>query len=255
MTVSKRRPISAASIPSATDGVQQPRAVEMEAEVELERERVQLADLLERPDPPAARVVRVLDPEQARARRVDRRDAVRGADLLGAEAAGHAGQPARDDAGVDGRPAELGDEDVRSSPRRSARRRARCGDGSRSGSPSSRSGGRSPRPGPSSARTALLELVDGRILALLLVADRRGGDRRAHPRGRPRRGVGAEVDHGRSHLSSEALRCSARATGLPCRRVDLELSTTPSPTRRAAPSAPARCGSGRPRGVVRLRRR
>ena len=42
---------------------------------------------------------------------------------------------------------------------------------------------------------ACLELVDGRILALLLVADRGGGDRGAHPGGGPRRGVGAEVDH------------------------------------------------------------
>ena len=57
------------------------------------------------------------------------------------------GQPARDDARVDRRPAELGDEDVRSSPRRAARRRAPCAGAARSGSPSSRSGGRSPRPG------------------------------------------------------------------------------------------------------------
>ena len=78
--------------------VQQPGAVEVEAQVELERERAQLADLLQRPDPAAARVVRVLDPEQARPRRVNRRDAVRGADLIGAEPARDAGEPARDDA-------------------------------------------------------------------------------------------------------------------------------------------------------------
>ena len=98
--------------PGRDGGVQQPRAVEVEAQVELERDRVQLVDLLERPDPAAARVVRVLDPEHARARRVDRRDAVGGAHLLGAEAAGDARQAARDDTRVDGRAAELGDEDV-----------------------------------------------------------------------------------------------------------------------------------------------
>ena len=49
---------------------------------------------------------------------------------------------------------------------------------------------------PEQVRTALLELVDRRILAPLLVADRRGSDRRAHARGRPGGGVRAEVDHG-----------------------------------------------------------
>ncbi len=40
-----------------------------------------------------------------------------------------------------------------------------------------------------------LELVDGRVLALLLVADDRGGDRLPHPgRGLGKR-VGAQIDH------------------------------------------------------------
>ena len=42
---------------------------------------------------------------------------------------------------------------------------------------------------------ACLQLVDGRILALLLVADDRRGDRGAHPLGRLSRRVGAKVDH------------------------------------------------------------
>ena len=49
---------------------------------------------------------------------------------------------------------------------------------------------------PEQLRGALLQLVDRRILALLLVADLGGGDRGPHARGRPRGGVGAEVDHG-----------------------------------------------------------
>ena len=40
-----------------------------------------------------------------------------------------------------------------------------------------------------------LELVDGRILAVLLVADLRLGHRREHRRGRLRERVRAEVDH------------------------------------------------------------
>ena len=112
MTVSKRAGDLGGVDPERDRRVQQAGAVEVEAKAELERERVQLADLLEGPDPSAARVVGVLDPEQAGARRVDRRDAVRGAGLLGAVAAGNARKSARDNAGMDGRPAELGDEDV-----------------------------------------------------------------------------------------------------------------------------------------------
>ena len=45
---------------------------------------------------------------------------------------------------------------------------------------------------------ALLQLVDARILALLLVADLGCGDRGAHAGRRPGGGVGAEIDHGQS---------------------------------------------------------
>ncbi len=44
---------------------------------------------------------------------------------------------------------------------------------------------------------ALLELVDGRILAHLLVADDGRGDGGTHPRRGSRDGVGAKIDHGR----------------------------------------------------------
>ena len=42
---------------------------------------------------------------------------------------------------------------------------------------------------------AALELEDGRVLALLLVADVGVRHRRAHRRRRPRRGIGAKIDH------------------------------------------------------------
>src|SRR5207248_4272220 len=48
---------------------------------------------------------------------------------------------------------------------------------------------------PQQLGAAPLELVHGRILALLLVADDRGGDRGAHRLRRTRGGIGAEIDH------------------------------------------------------------
>ena len=42
-----------------------------------------------------------------------------------------------------------------------------------------------------------LEAADGRVLAVLVVADGRRGDRLPHGRGRAGDGVGAEVDDGR----------------------------------------------------------
>ncbi len=53
---------------------------------------------------------------------------------------------------------------------------------------------------PQELGDAPLQLVDGRVLALLLVADGRLGDGAAHSLGRPRRRVGAEVDH-RAHAT------------------------------------------------------
>ena len=199
MTVSKREPISAASMPSATAAFRSRAPSRWKPEVELERERVQLADLVERPDPPAARVVGVLDPEQAGPRRVDRGDAVGSAGLLGAVAAGHAGEPARDDAGVDGRAAELGDEDV--AVLLADQLVAELGVEADRDLVRHRRGRQEDRLVlAEQVRGALLELVDRRVLAPLLVADGRGRDRRAHPRRRPGGGVRAEVDHGRQPI-------------------------------------------------------
>ena len=50
---------------------------------------------------------------------------------------------------------------------------------------------------PEQVRDAGLELVDARVFALLLVADRRLRDRPTHALGRLRGGVGAKVDHAR----------------------------------------------------------
>ena len=125
---------------------------------------------------------------------MDVRDAVCGAHLLDAEPPGGAGKPSRDDARVDGGTAELRDEHVRvllthelvaelgvQAQRDLVRhRRGRDEDGLVLAEQRS---------------CTSLQLVDGRILALLLVADDGGGDRCAHPLCRLRRGVGAKVDH------------------------------------------------------------
>ena len=110
-------------------------------------------------------------------------------------APGHGRKRPRHQPRVHGRPAELGDQDVRQSPRRSARRRARRARAARSRSPSSPSGRRPSPPGRAISAAAPLELVDGRILADLLVADLGVRDRLAHRRRRLRRRVGTEVDH------------------------------------------------------------
>ena len=98
-TAADRRGLLAA----ADRGVQQPGAVEVKAKPELVAEAAELVDLLQRPDSPAARVVRVLDPDDAGARRVDHRRPVCGTNLLDAEPAGGAGKPSRDDTRVDRR--------------------------------------------------------------------------------------------------------------------------------------------------------
>ena len=48
---------------------------------------------------------------------------------------------------------------------------------------------------PEELGASALELVDGRVLTLLLVADRGVRDRRSHRRRRLGQGVGAEIDH------------------------------------------------------------
>ena len=114
--------------------------------------------------------------------------------LVGPEAA--VGRPHRPghQARVDGRPAQLGEQDVRvllgdqlvaglaEHPQRDLvrHRRGRDVDGFFLAE---------------ERRRAALELVDGRILAPLLVADLGGGHGGAHAGGRLRRGIGAEVDH------------------------------------------------------------
>src|SRR5688500_7371113 len=98
---------------------------------------------------------------------------------------------------------------------------------------------------------ARFELVDGRIFAPLLVADGSLGDGGAHPGGGPRRGVGAQVDHG---AEPNGLRCPYpyRPCSAPwltyvaatLARWTSSCSRARSPTAASRPSAPARCGSG-----------
>ena len=59
-----------------------------------------------------------------------------------------------------------------------------------------------------------LELEDGGILALLLVPHLGGRHRLAHRGRRLRRGVGAEIDHGRVRLASKTERSLKYVEGL-----------------------------------------
>jgi hypothetical protein len=175
--------------------VHEPRAVEVDAHVELAAGRRHRLDLLERPDPAAGRVVRVLDDDEPRRRDVHARPvAVGGAHLLGREPAGDAAQAARHEARVHGRAAELGEKGVRvllgehllarlgEDPERDLvrhRRRRQVDRGLVA----------------EELRAAPLELVHGRVLALLLVAHDGARDRLAHRLRRPRGGVGTKINH------------------------------------------------------------
>ena len=99
-----------------------------------------------------------------------------------------------DEAGVDRRPAPLVDEDVR--PLLGDDLAAGPAEHAERGLVRHRRGREEERRlVPEQLGHAALQLVGGRILALLLVADLGGRHRREHPRRRLRDGVGAEVDH------------------------------------------------------------
>ncbi len=179
-------------------GVDDAGAVEVDAQVELAGGLDDGVDLGERPHAAARGVVGVLDRDDARARHVRRGVAADGAaDLLGRDPATVPGQAAHDEPAEDGRAALLVEEDVRGllgeqlvarlgeDPQRDLVRHRRRRQEDRLLLAEERGG-------------APLELVDGRVLALLLVADLRVRDRRAHRLRRPRGRVGAEVDHGRA---------------------------------------------------------
>jgi hypothetical protein len=175
--------------------IEDARAVEVEAQVELPRGSGDRLDLLQPPDAASGRVVRVLDGDDPRRRNVRAiGDAHRLPKLLRREAACLAVKRPSHQAGVHRRAAELGEQDVRvllrddlvaRTPERAKRdlvrhRRRRDEDRLRLAE---------------QGRGAALELVDGRVLAPLLVADLGRCDRGAHLRRRLRLRVRAELDH------------------------------------------------------------
>jgi hypothetical protein len=175
--------------------VHEARAVEMKTEVERAALLRDGRDLGERPDPPARAVVRVLDRDDPRARRVVVLPRPRElADQLRPEATVRRRDRPSDQAGEHRRPAELGDQHVRVllgeqlvarpsvQPERDlVRHRGR------------RQEDRLLLPEQLCA--AGLELVHGRVLAFLLVSDDGVRDRPAHSGGRLRQRVGAKLDH------------------------------------------------------------
>ena len=177
--------------------VEEPRAVQVDGEAELARRRDDLVQLVERPHAPARGVVRVLEREDRRALVCHLRARLcRGAHLLRREPAAIAGQPERHQPGVGGRAAVLVDDDVRVLLRDQdvARPRVQL---ERDLVRHRRGRHEDRRLVAEQRRNPLLQRVDRRVLALLLVADGGLRDRAAHALGRLRDGVGAKVDHAR----------------------------------------------------------
>ncbi len=164
-----------------------------------------LAHLRERPHAAAAGVVRVLEAQHLRRRHVQvggRIDQV--ADLFGAEAPVLGADGLHDQAGVHGRPAQLVAEDVRELL--GEHLVPGLGEHAQGDLVRHRGRGDEHRLLLAEERGAtLLERDHGRVLALLLVADDRLGDRPAHPLGRLRQRVRAEVDHALTVPGREAM--------------------------------------------------
>ena len=181
--------------------VQHPGAVEVEADPERAALVGDGDDLGERPDPASRAVVRVLDRDDPRAGRVVvvPRPGQR-PDHLGPEAAVRRRDRPRQQSGEHGRPTELRDHHVRvlfreqlvagpaQDPERDLVRHRGRGHEHRL-LVAQQLGG------------ACLELVDGRVLALLLVADDGVRDRLAHAGSRLGERVGAELDHAKESRS------------------------------------------------------
>ena len=195
VTVSKSPPICAAGRPLATAAFARrapSRCSARPSSLPVADERLELRL---RPDGAAGGVVRVLEREDRCARRVQRIARVdRAADLLGGQSPELPGKPARLEPGMGGRTAQLGDHDV------SALLDDQLGPADAEDHQRDLVGHRRARQVhrlrlADELRCCLLERVDRRVLALLLVTDRRGHHRLAHRERRDRLGVGAQVDH------------------------------------------------------------
>ena len=140
----------------------------------------------------------------------------RRADLLGREPAVVAGQAARDEARVDGRAAELVDQDVRFAPRRAARSPGSREDAQRD-LVRHRRGRQEDAPPPARAarrraRSSSLTVGSSRSCSSPTSA---AGHRRAHLRASARQRVGAEVDHGANATVACDGPCDSRARRSP----------------------------------------
>ena len=193
--MSNRRPYSARRDAGRRRRVQQPRAVEVQLQVELARRRHDVVDLVEPPAAPARRVVRVLDGDEPRARHVHRRAvAHQRADVVAGEAPGDGADRPRHEPAVHRRAALLREQDVR--VLLGEQLVARLGEDPARDLVRHRRGRQVDRVLlPEQLGGAPLELEDGRVLALLLVADLGARHRLAHAARRLRRRIGAEIDH------------------------------------------------------------
>ena len=180
---------------AARDGrVHQPGAVEMDGEAELARGARGRSQLVERPQASARAPVRLLENDDARGLEIVG-SVDGGSDLVGCDPSAVARQPAHDEPRVHGRPARLEDERVRPLLRdQLAPALAQAVERDLVGHGRGRQEQRLLLPEQLGGTT--LQLVDGRVLAQLLVPHLRGGHRGTHLRRRDRRRVRAKVDHG-----------------------------------------------------------
>ena len=210
VTVSTRDPIAAGRNAEGDGGVHQPGAVHVDADTRGPGDGDDGVELVERPHAPARDVVRVLDDEHGRPLVDDVLDGRRCRLHLGRRhPAGDSRQADGEEPRMGGCASELVDEDVR----------VLLGEEHVAGPAVQLEGdlvrhrrGRKKDRAVVSEQLgrALLELVDGRILAHLLVTDDGGGDGGTHPRRRSRNGVGAKIDHGRPFCTGRRARWYVR---------------------------------------------
>ena len=224
-------PYSAAATPLATAALRSLAPSRWTREPELARRLRHGRQLVERPHATAGAAMRLLEHDDARRLEVVR-DAHHLAQLIGRDPAAIARQRMRDEPGVHRGASGFEHEHVRpllgdqlAAPLRLAEERDLV---------RHRRGRQEERLLlAEEVRRAALELVDGRVLAELLVAHVGGRHRRAHLGRGLRGGVGAEIDHGAILAADGPRTCSRRRS-------------PPAESRR---TAQARSGSG-PRAAL-----
>ena len=182
---------------TGSDGrIEQPRSVHMEAETAVIGQCSHLLQPLQGPDRATATIGRVLDRDECRSRRVGSALAQEGTDLIDGEDPARSGYGPQHDTGQPGRSA--GFRLVRMRFLVEDHRLAAVGVETESDGVAHRARGKEEGRVLAQQRGGhLLELVDRRVFAQLLVADRSGRHELTHRRRRSGLGITGEIDHQR----------------------------------------------------------